>query len=128
MNLAAKVMTKADSFSGKGHFMLQQLLRDSVAGSATERQWRYGGGSPDTKRGENAARSASKALLESINARRSRGESFASIAAVLNKQGISGAYGGRWYASSVSAYLQRRLQTGSDHHGVLKAGCICQTP
>ncbi|WP_147376887.1 recombinase family protein [Noviherbaspirillum saxi] len=88
--------------------MLQQLLNDSAARSAPDRHWRQNEDRAGMKRRENDTPVASAGLLESINAQRARGESFASIAAALNKQGFSGGYGGRWYASSVWAYLQRR--------------------
>ena len=91
----------------KGHFMLQQLLNDSVVRSSPDRHWRRREGRDGMNRKEIAMSVPASGLLESINMRRSRGESFASIAAALNKQGFSGGYGGRWYASSVWAYLQR---------------------
>jgi hypothetical protein len=53
---------------------------------------------------------ATAGLLGQINERRVGGESFSSIAAALNRKGISGNYGGRWYASSVREYMQRRSQ------------------
>jgi len=86
----------------KGHFMLQQLLDDSG-----HRRWRRSEARAAMPPNENMRPMPASGLLESIHARRSKGESFASIAAALNKQGCSGGYGGRWYASSVWAFLQR---------------------
>ena len=86
----------------KGRFMLEQLLNDS-----RHRRWRRNEDRAAMPPDENMRPMPTSGLLESIHARRSRGESFASIAAALNKQGYSGGYGGRWYAGSVWAFLQR---------------------
>ena len=88
--------------------MLQQLLDNSIASSAPACRWRIDEHRKGIYPGDVSTPVAISELLESINARRARGESFASIAAALNKQGVSGRYGGRWYAGSVWAYLQRR--------------------
>lgn len=90
------------------YFMFQQLLRDSnaITGSIGRHSRRH----DDRVRMKGGAAGAAGpmlCLLENINARRAKGESFASIAADLNKQGLTGRYGGRWYASSVWTYLQR---------------------
>jgi len=103
-------MTNADSPAGKGRFMLEQLLHDSVACSAVDHPWRNKDHRTGMKQRQIAVPAAAPGLLERINARRARGESFASIAAALNKEGFSGGYGGRWYAGSVWAYQQRHSQ------------------
>lgn len=52
--------------------------------------------------------------LSVLLARRSSGETYASIAADLNLRGIRGRNGGRWYPSSVWALLHRDpLQTSA---------------
>jgi hypothetical protein len=93
----------------KYYFMLQQLVRDSdaIAGRLRRHYSRHHSEHVHMK-GDTSGDSVPKLfLLENINARRAKGESFASIAAELNKQGVTGGYGGRWYASSVWMYLQR---------------------
>lgn len=45
-----------------------------------------------------------------ISSRRLRGDSFGSIAQVLNDQGWKGRNGGRWYASSVRNYFFRKTE------------------
>lgn len=50
-----------------------------------------------------------------LAARRAGGESYAAIAIDLNRRGLRGRYGGRWYTSSVRALLQRgRAKKGRD--------------
>lgn len=92
----------------KHYFLFQQLLKDSDAINARAGHSPRQDDHRRMKRGGSAASLPALCLLERINARRARGESFASIAAELNKQGFTGRYGGRWYAGSVWAYLQRR--------------------
>lgn len=88
--------------------MLQQLLRDSVGGHTIDSHCRPGRRRADAEDRLKTSPGSSDSLVQSIHALRAQGESFASIAAALNKQGCSGGYGGRWYASSVWAYLHRR--------------------
>jgi hypothetical protein len=47
-------------------------------------------------------------LLMELNTRRNSGESFAALAADLNRRGVRGRYGARWYTASVRAFLHRR--------------------
>jgi len=47
-------------------------------------------------------------LLMELNTRRNSGESFAALAADLNRRGVRGRYGARWYTASVRAFLRRR--------------------
>ena len=50
-----------------------------------------------------------------IASRRLRGDSFGSIAQVLNKQGWKGRNGSRWYATSVrNCFFRTRMLDGSD--------------
>ena len=44
-------------------------------------------------------------LVSEVIARRARGESFAAIAADLNRRGVRGRHGARFYTSSVRALL-----------------------
>lgn len=46
-------------------------------------------------------------LLSKLMAQRARGESYGAIATDLNRRGVRGRYGARWYASSVRALLKR---------------------
>lgn len=46
-------------------------------------------------------------LLSKLMAQRACGESYGAIAFDLNRRGVRGAYGARWYASSVRVLLQR---------------------
>jgi hypothetical protein len=89
-----------------GNFLLEQLLAFSKAGN---------GGMPLTKeqtsikttvalRGEPGQRFH---LLKCITERRENGDSFYSIAASLNEQGLRGRNGARWYSASVREYLRR---------------------
>jgi hypothetical protein len=48
-------------------------------------------------------------LLSELIGRRTRGESYAAIAIDLNRRGLRGRYGARWYTSSVRALIQRTL-------------------
>lgn len=92
----------------KRYFMFQQLLKDSNAIAARLRRQSQLHDDHAGMRGDTSFDSVPRlCLLENIHARRAKGESFASIAAELNKQGFTGRYGGRWYASSVWTYLQR---------------------
>lgn len=56
-----------------------------------------------------AALGLSDSMLRIIAEQRKRGESFSSIAAALNKQGLRGSNGGRWYSASVREYLLRHV-------------------
>ncbi|OWW18161.1 hypothetical protein AYR66_03115 [Noviherbaspirillum denitrificans] len=87
--------------------MFQQLLKDTES-IARDRHSRLHDRALRMKPAAPAATRQVLCLLESIHASRAKGESFAAIAAELNKQGLTGPYGGRWYASSVWHYLQRR--------------------
>lgn len=51
-------------------------------------------------------------LLSELIVRRTRGESYAAIAIDLNRRGLRGRYGARWYTSSVRALIQRTLDMG----------------
>jgi hypothetical protein len=91
----------------KGQFLLEQLRSDSAIGKTRNAVW-------TTEKPLNPLRSLinghtipASGILERINDGRAKGESFYSIAAALNREGLSGRYGGRWYGSSVWAYLQR---------------------
>lgn len=53
-------------------------------------------------------------LLPEIIARRARNESYFAIAIELNRRGVRGGYGARWYASSVSLLLRRALSKTPD--------------
>lgn len=53
-------------------------------------------------------------LLPEIIARRARGESYSAIAIDLNRRGMRGGYGARWYASSVSLLMRRSLSKTPD--------------
>jgi len=48
-------------------------------------------------------------LLSELVGRRTQGESYAAIALDLNRRGLRGRYGARWYTSSVRALIQRTL-------------------
>jgi len=49
-------------------------------------------------------------VMAEIRKRQQRGESLSVIARGLNRDGLRGAYGGRWYAASVHAFIARRSQ------------------
>jgi len=51
----------------------------------------------------------SEDMLRLVAGQRLYGKSFSSIAAMLNKQGLRGRNGGRWYASNVREYLLRHF-------------------
>ncbi|WP_206047121.1 recombinase family protein, partial [Noviherbaspirillum denitrificans] len=57
-----------------------------------------------------AALGLSESLLRCVAEQRMRGKSFSSIAAMLNKQGLRGRHGGRWYSASVRDYLLRHVE------------------
>lgn len=96
-----------------GDFMLEQLRRDSKLVAKRRYGWTSGDMDEGTMQLDSERAVSSASLLERISERRARGESFSSIAAALNSEGVSGRYGGRWYASSVRVYMQRRSQFGS---------------
>lgn len=50
-------------------------------------------------------RFARLAIRLDILRRRAQGKSFSAIARELNREGIKGRYGCRWYAASVRTYL-----------------------
>jgi hypothetical protein len=54
----------------------------------------------------NAADKAS--IAAEISSRRARGDSYGSIARELNRKGLTGRNGGRWYTASVRAYVQKQ--------------------
>lgn len=89
------------------HFMLQQLLKSSASSHAHVRHRRLVVDHTAVKQSVQVTALQVADLLEKMITRRARGESFASIAADLNKQGVCGGYGCRWYAGSVRAYMQR---------------------
>jgi hypothetical protein len=90
------------------HFMFQQLLTDSNVINAGARHTSQADCQVRIKRGRLDTSFSAISLLEGIRARRAQGQSLYAIAADLNKQGFTGRCGGRWYASSVWMYLQRR--------------------
>lgn len=92
----------------KPYFMLQQLLKDYKALNARGGDALHGGEKILVRRRNSGISFPALSLLNKISAEREKGQSYAAIAAALNKQGLTGRYGGRWYASSVSRYLQRR--------------------
>ena len=48
---------------------------------------------------------ADELCFSALSARRARGESYGAIAADLNRRGIRGRYGARWYGASVWSLL-----------------------
>jgi hypothetical protein len=50
-----------------------------------------------------------KRIAAEIITRRTRGDSYGVIAHELNRQGIAGRLGGRWYAASVRHYFRKLL-------------------
>lgn len=88
----------------KNAFLLQQLLdlNDALqrpAGTARSNPHPYGDYLwPNPLRLQ---------ILQEISRRRSAGDSFARIAYALNKQGVRGEYGGRWYGTSVRNFIRR---------------------
>jgi len=54
-------------------------------------------------------RGKGKRIAAEIITRRTRGDSYGVIAHELNRQGIAGRLGGRWYAASVRHYFRKLL-------------------
>lgn len=51
-------------------------------------------------------------IRSELEVRRAGGESYAALAIDLNRRGLRGRYGGRWYTASVRALLQRNRSKG----------------
>jgi predicted mannosyl-3-phosphoglycerate phosphatase (HAD superfamily) len=89
------------------NFLLQQLIELSRAAN-----WKMATARGKTGLPKLAARAPHESaqrssLLKCIAERRARGETFASIAAMLNERGLRGRNGARWYSASVREYLKR---------------------
>lgn len=97
-----------------GYSLLEQLLAFSkssiCAGAQREHEdlGRKSGNEPWAEAGQQLR------VVKSIAESRARGETFSAIAASLNKQGLRGRNGARWYSASVREYLKR--------HSVMIAG------
>ncbi|WP_139217239.1 recombinase family protein [Collimonas sp. OK607] len=90
-----------------GQFLLQQLLSfsETQIRNNSRQTFKSGGGNIS---GEHAVLPAERPyLLKWIADRRSYGDTFSSIAASLNAQGLRGGNGARWYSASVYHYLHR---------------------
>jgi hypothetical protein len=88
-------------------FMLKQLMAIAEASGAQQ------SGAPEhSSRASISGQSTMHGLDASdllvLAARRARGETYAAIAADLNRRGIRGGYGARWYSASVWTLLHRR--------------------
>lgn len=97
----------ADTLEAAG-FMLRQLTELAVA-------MRPKRGPRHVRRLQPAGRpddidfvQVERRLLLELFMRRDSGESFAALAADLNRRGVRGRYGARWYTASVRAFLHRR--------------------
>lgn len=82
-------------------FMLRQLqeLAEAMQGASAPEE-------PDGQgRAPARQRDADELCFSALSARRARGESYGAIAADLNRRGIRGRYGARWYGASVWSLL-----------------------
>lgn len=79
-------------------FMLEQLTALAEASAAR----------PSRARGRPATATSGEPDLLALAARRASGETYAAIAADLNRRGIRGRYGARWYSASVWTLLHRQ--------------------
>lgn len=88
-------------------FLLKQLKELAMALRSTNilRQLRHR--SLPTVAGAARQQKADDIILSELAARRRGGETYAAMAMDLNRRGLRGDYGGRWYASSVRAALRR---------------------
>ena len=50
-------------------------------------------------------------LFIDMTERRKAGDSFGTIAHALNRQGVRGKYGGRWYGATVRNFIRRMQNT-----------------
>ncbi len=93
-----------------GRYMLEQLRLNSEwhGGLAHDGHGRTDSSSRrENKNVDRIPRHPNAGLINRISEERTRGFSFGSIAATLNKEGVYGSCGARWYASSVCAFLHR---------------------
>jgi hypothetical protein len=85
-------------------FMFQQL--SELAAAAKALQGRQRTGYPG-KRESLPETIADELAISTLSARRASGETYAAIAADLNRRGLRGRNGARWYSSSVWVMLNR---------------------
>lgn len=89
-------------------FMLRQLTELAAAMRANRGPIRVQEALPPGQPGDIDFIQVERRLLLELFTRRDSGESFAALAADLNRRGVRGRYGARWYTASVRAFLHRR--------------------
>ncbi|WP_440963996.1 recombinase family protein [Massilia sp. GER05] len=88
-------------------FMLKQLM--AIAEAADPGRHRVPEpANPGDSGDQVSVPGAGESDLPVLAARRASGETYAAIAADLNRRGIRGRYGARWYSASVWALLHRQ--------------------
>ena len=97
----------ADALEAAG-FMLRQLTELAVAMRGKRGRIPIRELPPSVRPEEIDFIQVEQGLLVELFKRRDSGESFAAIAADLNRRGVRGRYGARWYTASVRAFLHRR--------------------
>lgn len=100
-------LMSATEKSSNSSFMLQQLHQLAGAMRGQPLLLNREGGA--TRSSGDGTREFDKLTLATLAARRANGATYAAIAADLNKRGIRGRYGARWYSASVWKLLNRRL-------------------
>lgn len=92
----------------QGNFLLGELMALSQDCSACRGPKRDGPVPQSSARSLPCMPYEETHVTAEIRRRMQHGESLSTIARGLNRDGLRGAYGGRWYAASVQAYINRR--------------------
>ena len=99
-------------------FLLQQLLSFSEAQIRNNSRQTFKSAGGNISGGRAVLPAQRPYLLKWIADRRAYGETFSSIAASLNAQGLRGGYGARWYSASVYHYLHRHSRKAAPAHSL----------
>ncbi|WP_162256946.1 recombinase family protein [Noviherbaspirillum sp. Root189] len=92
----------------KGDFLVRQLSSLNGAMSNARAKELVGSPGEDALSRDDLSGSTMESAVLKILEQRAHGETLGSIAQSLNRLGIRGRYGGRWYMASVRAVLRRR--------------------